>query len=53
MAERKFSSRQWVMNHYAWAQGTNLCIVYNYHDSRACGYKQSGIVPRIQGMVWE
>jgi hypothetical protein len=28
-------------------QGTNLCKVYNYHDSQACGYKQSGILPRI------
>jgi hypothetical protein len=30
--------------------------VDNYHYSRACGYKQSGILPRIEGygygMVW-
>jgi hypothetical protein len=34
--------------------GTNryLCKVYNYHDSRACDYKWSGILPRIEGMVW-
>jgi hypothetical protein len=25
--------------------------VYNYHNSRACGYKQFGILPRIVGMV--
>jgi hypothetical protein len=24
--------------------GRYLCNVYNYHDSRACGYKQSGIL---------
>jgi hypothetical protein len=24
--------------------GYNLCRVYNYHDSRACGYKRSGIL---------
>jgi hypothetical protein len=27
--------------------------VYNYHDSRAYDYKRSGILPRIEGMVWE
>jgi hypothetical protein len=27
--------------------GRYLCKVYNYHDSLACGYKQSGIV------VWD
>jgi hypothetical protein len=30
-----------------------LYKVYNYHDSRACDYKRSGILPRIEGMVWE
>jgi hypothetical protein len=30
-----------------------LCKVYNYHDNRACGYNQFGIIPRIEGMVWE
>jgi hypothetical protein len=24
--------------------------VYNYHDSRACGYKWSGILSRIDGL---
>jgi hypothetical protein len=28
-----------------------LCKVYNYHDSRACGYKRSRILPRIVGLV--
>jgi hypothetical protein len=36
-----------------WVHGTNLCRVYNYHDNRACGYKRSGILPRIEDMVWE
>jgi hypothetical protein len=27
-----------------------LCRVYNYHDSRACGYKWSGILSKIEGM---
>jgi hypothetical protein len=27
-----------------------LCKVYNYHDSRACGYKRSGILFRLDGM---
>jgi hypothetical protein len=27
--------------------------VYNYHDSRACYYKRSGILPTIEGMVME
>jgi hypothetical protein len=27
--------------------------VYNYHDSRACSYKRSGVLPRIEGMVME
>jgi hypothetical protein len=30
--------------------GCYLCKVYNYHDSRACGYKRSGILPRIEGI---
>jgi hypothetical protein len=31
-----------------WVHGTNLCIVYNYHDSRAYGgYKQSGFLTRL------
>jgi hypothetical protein len=27
------------------------CKVYNYHDSRACGYKRSEILSRLVGMV--
>jgi hypothetical protein len=26
--------------------------VYNYYDSRACGYKRSGILFWLDGMVW-
>jgi hypothetical protein len=26
-----------------------ICKVYNYHDSRACGYKRSGILSRLDG----
>jgi hypothetical protein len=29
--------------------GHYLCKVYNYHDSRACGYKRSGILFRLDG----
>jgi hypothetical protein len=32
--------------------GRYLCEVHNCHDSRACGYKRSRILPRIEGMVW-
>jgi hypothetical protein len=31
--------------------GCYLCKVYNYHDSRACGYKRYAILPRIEGLV--
>jgi hypothetical protein len=27
-----------------------LYKVYNYHDSRACSYKRSGILPIIEGI---
>jgi hypothetical protein len=27
--------------------------VYNYHDRRACGYKRSGILLKIEGMGME
>jgi hypothetical protein len=30
--------------------GRYLCKVYNYHNSRACSYKRSEILPRIEGM---
>jgi hypothetical protein len=30
--------------------GRYLCKVYNYHDSRACGYKRSEMLPRIEGI---
>jgi hypothetical protein len=26
--------------------------VYNYHDSRACDYKRSGILSGLDGMIW-
>jgi hypothetical protein len=29
----------------------SLCKVYNYHDSRACGYNWSRILYRIDGMI--
>jgi hypothetical protein len=29
--------------------GRYLCKVYTYHDSRACGYKRSGILPSLDG----
>jgi hypothetical protein len=34
-------------------QGTNLCKVYNYHDSRACDYKRYGILFLLDGVVWD
>jgi hypothetical protein len=39
-------------------QGTNLCRVYNCHDSRAYGYKRSRILTGLVeigywfGLVW-
>jgi hypothetical protein len=30
--------------------GRYLCKVYNYHDSRAYGYKQSGILFWLDGL---
>jgi hypothetical protein len=30
--------------------GCYLCKVYNYHDSRACGYKRSGIIFWLDGL---
>jgi hypothetical protein len=34
--------------------GRYHCIVYNYHDSRACDYEQSGILSKLDGLgeVW-
>jgi hypothetical protein len=32
--------------------GCYLYKVYNYHDSRAYGYKRSGILSGLDGMVW-
>jgi hypothetical protein len=34
--------------------GYNLCRVSNYHHSHAPSYEQSGILPRLDGMllVW-
>jgi hypothetical protein len=31
--------------------GCDLCKVYNYHDSRACGYKLSWIISGLVGLV--
>jgi hypothetical protein len=31
--------------------GRYLCKLYNYYDSRAYGYKRSGILFRLVGMV--
>jgi hypothetical protein len=53
MVERRFSSHRRVMKSLCVGTGCYLCKVYNYYDSRACGYKRSGILPRIKGMVWE
>jgi hypothetical protein len=53
MAERRFSSHQRVMKSLHMGTGRYLCKMYNYHDSRACGYKWSDMLPRIEGMVWE
>jgi hypothetical protein len=33
--------------------GRYLCKVYNYHDSRAYGYKRSGNLFWLDGMVWD
>jgi hypothetical protein len=30
--------------------GRYLCKVYKYHDSRACGYKRSGILFWLNGL---
>jgi hypothetical protein len=39
-----------------WFCHTNLCKVYNYHDTCAYSYKRSGILSRLVGfecgMVW-
>jgi hypothetical protein len=37
-----------------WVNGTNLCRVYNCHDSCAYSYKLSGILPGLVGigLVW-
>ena len=40
-----------VMKSLLVGTGRYLCIVYNYHDSQACGYKQSMILSRLVGMV--
>jgi hypothetical protein len=31
--------------------GRYLCKVYNYHDSRACGYKWFGIFFQLVGLI--
>jgi hypothetical protein len=47
MAKGRFSSRP-ISD--AWVQGTNLYNVYNYYDSRACYYKRSRILSRLDGL---
>jgi hypothetical protein len=49
MATWRFSSRRKVMKSLLMGTGHYLCKVYNYHDTRACGYKQSGILSRLDG----
>jgi hypothetical protein len=49
MASWRFSSRGKVMKSLLVGTGHYLCKVYNYHDSRACGYKWSGILFRLDG----
>jgi hypothetical protein len=50
MVKRRFSSHRRVMKSLLVGIGCYLCKVYNYHDSRACGYKRSEILPRIEGI---
>jgi hypothetical protein len=33
--------------------GRYLCKVYNCHDSQAYGYKRSGILSRLVGLIWD
>jgi hypothetical protein len=33
--------------------GRYHCKVYNYHDTRACSYKRSGILSRLVGLCVE
>jgi hypothetical protein len=42
-----------VMKSLLVGTGRYLCKVYNYHDSRACSYKRSGILFCLDGMVWD
>jgi hypothetical protein len=32
--------------------GRYLCKVYNYHDSQISGCRRSGILFRLDGLVW-
>jgi hypothetical protein len=47
MATSRFSSHRKVMKSLLVGIGRYLCKVYNYHDSRACGYKRSVILSRL------
>jgi hypothetical protein len=40
-----------VMKSLLVGTGRYLCKVYNYHDSRACDYKRSEILSRLDGLV--
>jgi hypothetical protein len=50
MAKMWFFSHRSVMKSLPVGTGRYLCKVYNYHDSRACGYKWYGILPIIEGI---
>jgi hypothetical protein len=54
MAKKEVSQVAWpTMKSLLVDIGRYLCKVYNYHNSRACGYNWSGILPGIEGMAWE
>jgi hypothetical protein len=53
MAWWRFSTRRKVMKSLLVGTGRYLCKVYNYHDSRACSYKRSGILSRLDGYLDE
>jgi hypothetical protein len=51
MVKRRFSSRLASDEVAICGYRCYLCKVYNYHDSRACDYKRSGILFRLVGIV--
>jgi hypothetical protein len=54
MATWRFSSRQKVMESLVVGTGYKSLQSVNYHDSRALGYEQSGVLTGLVrfGMVW-